>query len=223
MPRKAKQVESHVGDERISASVISRMRWYLYVVEDCARNGVPVITSRDLSERVGVKSGLVRKDLCQFGGFGRPSVGYNVQYLQKKLREILHISDPKKICWVGASYFSADPMRAEKYARRNCIVTALFDNNKEWIGKRVQNLTVLGWDEIEKTVRDFGIEAAIFTSASEDATEAVERLAKGGIKAIVNLSPRVVSAPSGVALRNVDIAGELLMLCFFGEHGQDRQ
>ena len=46
----------------------------------------------------------------------------------------------------------------------------------------------------------------------EDAQWAVDKLITGGAKAILSLSPTVVSVPPGVAVRNSDLAGELIML-----------
>jgi len=208
------------GDEQVSERTISRIRWYLYVLEDYAARGIPVITSREISEKVGVKSGLVRKDLCQFGGFGRPSVGYNVAYLQKKVREIMRISEPKMIAWIGADHFACDPERAQKFARRNCTITAVFDSRPEWIGKQVGGFIVQSTEEIEKAARKLEFRAAVITTSGDDTAEIVQRLAAAGVKAIVNLSPRAVVAPPGVALRNIDVAGELLMLCFFAGCGK---
>jgi redox-sensing transcriptional repressor len=222
MPRRSKETTYPTGgDERVSEHTISRMRWYLYVLEDYATRGIPVITSREISEKVGMKSGLVRKDLCQFGGFGRPSVGYNVTYLQRKLREILRISEPRKIAWVGADPFASDPDRAEKFAGRNCIISAVFDSRPEWVGKQVGRFTVQSTDEIEETAKKLGFRAAIITSSGEDTPEVVEKLAAGGVKAIVNVSPKVVAAPPGVSLRNIDVAGELLLLCYFAVGSQE--
>jgi redox-sensing transcriptional repressor len=212
----------HVGAEVMTSErTISRMHWYLSALDDFASRGTTVVASHHISEKVGVKAGLIRKDLCSFGDFGRPSMGYNVAYLQKKIREILRVDEPKKVAWIGVDHFACDPDRAKKYVARNCIIAAIFDSNAKWIGKRLGDLPVLSTDEIEQTVRKLGIEGAIITSSQENAQELVTSLSAGGVRAIVNLSPSVAAAPPGVFLRNMDVAGELLMLCFLARDRQE--
>ena len=212
----------HVGAEtRTSERTILRMRWYLSALEDFASRGITVVASHHISEKVGVKAGLIRKDLCSFGDFGRPSMGYNVAYLQKKIREILRVDEPKKIAWIGVDHFARDPNRTEHYAARSCVITAIFDSNPALIGKRVGDLQVLSTDEIERTVRDLGVEGAIITSSQENAQELIASLAAGGVRAILNITPGLVAAPPGVFLRNMDVANELLMLCFLARDRQE--
>ncbi|MCX6374555.1 MAG: hypothetical protein NTU88_00695, partial [Armatimonadetes bacterium] len=82
---KSAEPERIGAQTRTSERTISRMRWYLSALDDFASRGVTVVASHHISEKVGVKPGLIRKDLCTFGDFGRPSKGYNVVYLQKKI------------------------------------------------------------------------------------------------------------------------------------------
>jgi redox-sensing transcriptional repressor len=207
--------------EQISERTISRMRWYLYALEDCTRRGISTVASHEIAEKVGVKSGLVRKDLCHFGGFGRPSVGYNVTYLQKKIREILRLNEEKKVAWVGSRRLMDDLSVIERFADRNCVVTAIFDNDPAMAGTKVRDIEVLGMDHVDKVVRDMRIETAVVATSEEDAQQAVDKLISGGAKAILNLSPTVVSVPPGVAVRNIDLAGELIMLAYYCGDGQN--
>lgn len=219
---KSAEPERIGAETKTSERTILRMCRYLQALEDFASRGITVVASHHISEKVGVKPGLIRKDLCSFGGFGRPSMGYNVAYLQKKIREILRIDEPKKVAWIGVDHFACDPNRTKKFAARNCVITAIFDSTAAWIGKRVGDLQVLSTDEIEPTVRKLGIEGAIITSSQENAQELVTSLAAGGVRAILNLSPSVAAAPPGVFLRNVDVAGELLTLCFLARDRQEK-
>ena len=218
---KSAEPERIGAETKTSERTISRMRWYLSALEDFASRGVTVVASHHISEKVGVKPGLIRKDLCSFGDFGRPSMGYNVAYLQKKIREILRVDETKKVAWIGADHFACDPDRVKKYAARNCTIAAVFDSTPAWIGKRLGDLQVLSTDEMEQTVRKLGIEGAIITCSQENAQELVTSLAAGGVRAILNLSPRVAAAPPEVFLRNMDVAGELLMLCFLARDRQE--
>ena len=199
----------------ISEKTIARMRWYLYALDEFTKEGMTVVASREIADKVGVKSGLVRKDLCHFGGFGRPSVGYNIAYLQKKIKEILRINQVKNVAWVGAQRLADDPSLIEKFAESNCEIEAVFDKDSTKLGMRIGNLQVLGIGEVEAVAQNLGIEAAVIATPSDDAQEAVDRLTAGGVRAILNLTPVVLVVPPGVAVRNVDLASELMMLSYY--------
>ena len=204
----------------VSEKTIARMRWYLYALDEFTKQGMAIVASREIADKVGVKSGLVRKDLCHFGGFGRPSVGYNIAYLQKKIKEILRVNRVKNVAWVGAQKLAEEPALIEKFADSNCEIEAVFDKDSSKLGMRIGNLQVLGIGEVEAVVQNLGIEAAVIATASDDAQEAADRLSAGGVKAILNLTPVVLVVPPGVAVRNVDLASELMMLSYYcGSNG----
>ena len=204
----------------ISEKTVARMRWYLYALDEFTKQGMTVVASREIADKVGVKSGLVRKDLCHFGGFGRPSVGYNIAYLGKKIKEILRVNQVKNVAWVGAQRLADEPTLIEKFADSNCEIEAVFDKDSTKLGMRIGNLQVLGIGEVEAVVQNLGIEAAVIATLSDDAQEAADRLTAGGVKAILNLTPVVLVVPPKVAVRNVDLASELMMLSYYCGPGE---
>lgn len=221
MPGHGGTTQSSSGEGRITEATISRMRWYLHILDDYARRGVPIIASHEIAGAVGIKSGLVRKDLSQFGGFGRPSVGYNVIYLQRKLREILRVEEPQQIAWVGVEHFTCIGDRIRHYAERNCPIVAVFDPDPEWIGKVVMGVEIMHPDRIEQVVRKMGIRAAIILPTRESAQAMAERLVAGGVEAILNLSQSALDVPPGVFVRNLDVAGELLTLSYLAREWRE--
>lgn len=200
---------------RISEKTVARMRWYLYALRELEKEGLSVVSSQDIAEKVGVKSGLVRKDLCHFGGFGRPSIGYNIAYLQKKIEEILRVNEIKKVAWVGAQRLAEQPEVMRRFEESNCQVVAVFDADPSKLGLRIAELQVMGTADMEQVIRNLGIEAAVVACQSDDAQWTADRLVAGGVKAILNLTPTILVVPRGVAVRNVDIAGELMMLSYY--------
>jgi DNA-binding transcriptional ArsR family regulator len=45
-------------------------------------------SSQELGEHVGISAAQIRKDISQFGEFGKQGTGYSIQFLLDKLREI---------------------------------------------------------------------------------------------------------------------------------------
>lgn len=200
---------------KISEKTINRMRWYLYALEEFARQDKMVAASHEIATKVGVKPGLVRKDLSHFGGFGRPSVGYNIAYLQRKIKEILRLNQVKNVAWVGAQRLVDDPALVQKFEESNCSIVAVFDTDPGKLGQRVGSLQVMDSGGMEQIIRNLEIEAAVISVAGDSPQELADRLAAGGVKAILNLTPVVILTPPEVAIRNLDLAGELLMLSYY--------
>ena len=59
------------------------------------------ISSRELSNRMGVTSSQIRQDLNCFGGFGQQGYGYNIGILQEEIAYILGLDKPKSIILIG--------------------------------------------------------------------------------------------------------------------------
>lgn len=199
----------------ISDRMLSRLHSYLNVLSVFAQAGRSVISSGALAEKVGVKSGLVRKDLSRFGGFGRPSVGYNVTYLQRKIGEILRIRSTNQIAWVGAKRLAGDRDLLRQLLDNNCSVAAVFGSDGELKQKMIGDLEILDCEMIEKTISESGIRSAVIAGGEGiDPQAAAEALIRGGVRAILNLTPTFLAVPPEISVRNIDILGEIMLLSY---------
>lgn len=206
---------THTEDSemQISDKTLARMSWYLYALDDLAKQGKTLAASHEIAEKVGVNSGLVRKDLSHFGGFGRPSVGYNIAYLQNKLSGILCINRVKKVAWVGADQFIGNPQLVKRFNENKCEILAVFDLSHQMHWKRIGKLEVQSYDDIEQVTRELEIDTAVIAAiGDDDARLAADMLIASGVKSILNLSAAVIVAPPGVVVRNIDLVNELIML-----------
>ncbi len=203
------QEQTNGTGEHISERTVSRMRWYLYALEELAATGMTTAASREIAEKVGVKPGLVRKDLCMFGGFGRPSVGYNIAYLRKKIREILAIDEEKRVAWIGSLCMVDHQSTIRRLSAQNCRVVALFDSAEA--GNTVGGLKVMKLDDLPNALPKLKIDVAVL-AVEKDAQQCADKLIGAGVNAILNMSPIMVTVPRGAAVRHLDLAGELVIL-----------
>ena len=72
--------------------VVSRLPLYLQTLNHLLREGEEVISSDELSDKVGVPAVQIRKDLSYFGGFGVKGKGYDIIHLIDNLRSILNLN-----------------------------------------------------------------------------------------------------------------------------------
>ncbi|MHB1000551.1 MAG: redox-sensing transcriptional repressor Rex [Armatimonadota bacterium] len=208
---------------KIPERTLTRLLTYLCALDDFERCGISTCSSSEIAKRAGVKSGLVRKDLCHFGGFGRPSVGYNVAYLRKQIRDILKVNDVKHTALIGARILLYDKDFIKKLAETNCLIDAVFDKYPNDYKGKTGYTDVLPIDSIEQIVKNIGINFAILSETGEETPLIVDNLTNGGVKAILNLTPSVINPPDGVTIRNIDIAGEMLILSYYCNDTQQKE
>ena len=78
----------------ISSSVIKRLPRYYRFLGELKKQGVTKISSRELSEKMGLTASQIRQDLNCFGGFGQQGYGYNIEILQSEIANILGLGTP---------------------------------------------------------------------------------------------------------------------------------
>ena len=85
------KVEGIMNTDKIPDIIIGRLPIYLRALQRMADNGMKTTSSQELGEHVGISAAQIRKDISQFGEFGKQGTGYSIPYLLDKLREILQI------------------------------------------------------------------------------------------------------------------------------------
>ena len=81
--------------------VIGRLPLYLRALQRMVQEGRQVTSSQELGERLGISAARIRKDLSQFGEFGKQGTGYNIEFLRDQLRQILKIDRVWEMAVVG--------------------------------------------------------------------------------------------------------------------------
>ena len=194
---------------------IARLPWYLFAIQDFISHGVVRISSEDISRKVGVKPWLVRRDLSQFGEFGRPSLGYETARLKECLAEILHLDTAKVIAWVGATRLDADKSLIHRFQQHNYQVAAIFDTDLSRAPEMIGGMRVTSIADIPRRVEELQCEGAVIATATDEAQRVADVLVAAGIKGILNLTSTLIIAPPEVCVRNVDIVAELFALSYY--------
>ncbi|MCA1818023.1 MAG: redox-sensing transcriptional repressor Rex [Acidobacteria bacterium] len=154
-----------------------------------------------------LNSAQIRKDLAQFGEFGRRGVGYSVGDLREHLTKILGLDTPRRVGIVGAGHLGSALANYRGFRASNFTVVALFDNDQKKIGRAVGDARVRVYDarEIARVVRDERVDVAVVAVPARAAQSVLNQLMSAGIKAILNFAPASLSARPGVKVKNVDL------------------
>ncbi|MGH7539949.1 MAG: redox-sensing transcriptional repressor Rex [Gemmatimonadota bacterium] len=196
-------------NRRISDSAVRRLSLYLRFLRELRRQGVELVSSRELADRTGATSAQVRKDLSLFGSFGKRGRGYAVAALADTLEKILGLGRSWRVCVVGVGKIGTALLGYRDLARRGFDVVAAFDVEPAKVGRTVFDVPVFPFDEVDRVVRDRRVEIAIITTPPEAAQEVASRLARAGVGAILNFAPVELAASAALTVRTMDVVLEL--------------
>ncbi|CAN5815375.1 redox-sensing transcriptional repressor Rex [soil metagenome] len=191
-----------------------RLSLYLRVLQEADALGVETISSEELARRGGTTSAQVRKDLSLFGSFGKRGLGYSVHELLGAVREILGLDRSWRVALIGAGKIGAALFSYRDFQRRGFHIRAVFDADVSKIGEVWGDLIVRSDAEIERILTDEAIDIVILAVPAEVAQAVVDRVARTGVRAVLNFAPVKLRVGDGIALRNVDMVLELEGLSF---------
>ncbi len=197
-------------------ATIRRLSVYLRCLNGLDDDGIPVVSSQELADRLDLNPAQVRKDLAYFGEFGKRGVGYSVGKLRDHIIKILGLERKRMVGIVGAGGRLGKALASYRgFERRNFKVVALFDKDPQVIGQNVGNAgTIRHVSEIPKAVKELSIEILILTVPAEAVHEVFEIAQLSGVKAVLNFAPFKLISTGEVTVHNVDLAIELESLSY---------
>src|SRR5512136_420277 len=187
--------------DKIPDIIIGRLPIYLRALQRMSEKGMKTTSSQELGEHVGISAAQIRKDISQFGEFGKQGTGYSIPYLLDKLREILKVDRLWDVIIIGAGDMGHALARYQGFVDRGFNVTMIFDNDKAKIGQKIGDLTVEDIADMIERVKASGIKIAMLTIPAKVAQETTDILVKAGVKAILNYAPISLNVPEDVKVQ----------------------
>src|SRR5579871_1907563 len=208
------------GIQGIPEATIARLPVYLRVLYTFAEQGIPTVSSEELAAAAGVNSAKLRKDLSHLGSYGTRGVGYDVDYLVYQVSRELGLTQDWPVVIVGAGNLGQALANYGGFASRGFRIAAVLDADPAVVGTEIAAGQVVGSsDHIEEVVARRGVSIGVIATPAGAAQNVCDRLVAAGVTSILNFAPVVLSVPSGVDVRKVDLSIELQILAF---HAQRR-
>jgi len=204
-----------VNAEKIPDIIITRLPVYLRALQRMADKGIKTTSSQELGERVGISAAQIRKDISQFGEFGKQGTGYTIDYLLDKLREILKVDRMWDVIIIGAGDMGHALARYQGFSNRGFNVVMIFDNDQEKIGQKIGEFTVESIDNLVEKIKAADIKIAMLTIPATAAQGIADKLVEAGVKAILNYAPISLSVPKGVRVQHIDPATHLQRMTYY--------
>jgi redox-sensing transcriptional repressor len=201
--------------DKIPDIIIGRLPVYLRALQRMSEKGMKTTSSQELGDYVGISAAQIRKDISQFGEFGKQGTGYSIPFLIEKLREILKVNQMWDMVVVGVGDVGRALARYGGFAERGFRVAMIFDVDPSKIGQRVGEFTIEDASGLVERVRTAKIRLAMVAVPAAAAQAVADMLVQAGVKAIVNYAPTVLSVPGGVHVQHIDPSAHLQRMTYY--------
>lgn len=195
--------------------VVGRLPLYLRTLQTMEKQGRQVTSSQELGEYLGISAAQIRKDLSQFGEFGKQGTGYNIPFLIEQLSSILRVNRTWGMAIVGAGDIGHAVARYQGFSDRGYEVKMIFDNDSEKIGHKIGSFVIEDASKMKEKIQASGIKVAMLTVPAEHAQEVAEQLIEAGIRAILNYAPITINVPPEVKVQHIDPVVHLQRMTYY--------
>ncbi len=199
----------------ISNSVIKRLPRYYRFLGELKDAGLTRISSRELSQRMGLTASQIRQDLNCFGGFGQQGYGYNIPLLQEEIAKILGIDRIKTAILIGMGNLGRAITLHINFDTKGFKLIGLFDSKESLIGQMVKNLPIRSTASLDEFCRENRPDIAILCIPKTAAESVSDQLIKLGIKGFWNFSHYDLSVKSpNIKVENMHFGDSLMTLSY---------
>jgi redox-sensing transcriptional repressor len=204
-----------MNTNKVPDIIVGRLPIYLRALQRMAEKGMSTTSSQELGEHVGISAAQIRKDISQFGEFGKQGTGYPISFLIDKLREILKVDHIWDVAIIGAGELGHALSRYQGFTDRGFRIVMLFDNDPAKIGKSIGEFVVEDSANMVERIRSANVKIAMLTVPAAAAQATADKLVQAGVKAILNYAPISLNVPDTVYVQYIDPATHLQRMTYY--------
>jgi len=201
--------------DKIPDIIIGRLPVYLRALQQLSEKGIQTTSSQELGEIIGISAAQIRKDISQFGEFGKQGTGYSIAFLIERLRDILKVDRGWEVVIVGMGDIGHALARYNGFANRGFHISMVFDNDPNKIGQKVGEYEILDTALLAEKLKQNKIKIAMLTVPAIAAQTTADQLVKAGIKAILNYAPISLNVPPNVHVQYIDPVTHLQRMTYY--------
>ena len=199
----------------ISMSVIKRLPRYYRFLNNLKNEGITRISSKELSNRMGLTASQIRQDLNCFGGFGQQGYGYNVTSLHEEIGKILGVDRGFKMILVGAGNLGRAIATHISFESRGFELIGIFDKNEAIIGEMIKGIPIRSVDMLDDFCKENLPVVAALCVPSSQSEALIDQLVDLGIKGFWNFSHFDIAAKyPTIAVENMHLSDSIMTLSY---------
>jgi redox-sensing transcriptional repressor len=198
----------------IPEATVARLPLYLRALISLTDRNIAVCSSEELASAAGVNSAKLRKDLSYLGSYGTRGVGYDVDYLRYQIAREIGGTQEWPVVIVGIGNLGQALANFSGFRSRGFRIVALLDADPRLAGKEVAGTAVRPFRELTAIVHEHQVAIGVIAVPAQAAQDVADAMVEAGVSSILNFAPTVLSVPSGVDVRKVDLSIELQILAY---------
>jgi redox-sensing transcriptional repressor len=202
-------------ENRVGVGVAARLSRYLQVLTQAKKMGKDRISSQEIADYTNINATQIRRDLSNFGKFGKRGVGYSIDGLLGEIRKILRTQGQHNIALVGAGRLGQAIAGSPIFAEHGITIAAVFDNNEKVVGRAIGSIEVSPYARLKDVVHDKNIVVGVLAVPAAAAQQVADDLVDAGVRIIFNYTEALLDMPPDVTVHTSNPAVELLHALYF--------
>jgi len=203
------------GSDRLAVGVAARLSRYLQVLTQARKMGKERISSQEIADYTNINATQIRRDLSNFGKFGKRGVGYSIDSLLAEIRKILRTQGQHNIALVGAGRLGQAIASSPIFAEHGITIAAVFDSDATKIGQELGLSMIDDERRLKDVVREKNIVVGVLAVPASAAQKVSDDLVDAGVRIIFNYSEALLDVPADVTVHTSNPAVELLHALYF--------
>jgi redox-sensing transcriptional repressor len=203
------------ASDRLTVGVAARLSRYLQVLTQARKMGKDRISSQEIADYTNINATQIRRDLSNFGKFGKRGVGYSIDSLLAEIRKILRTQGQHNIALVGAGRLGQAIASSPIFAEHGINIAAVFDTDPNKFGHDLGAAPVEDERRLKDVVREKNIVVGVLAVPALAAQKVADDLVDAGVRIIFNYSEALLDVPGDVTVHTSNPAVELLHALYF--------
>jgi redox-sensing transcriptional repressor len=202
-------------DNRVGVGVAARLSRYLQVLTQAKKMGKDRISSQEIADYTNINATQIRRDLSNFGKFGKRGVGYSIDGLLGEIRKILRTQGQHNIALVGAGRLGQAIAGSPIFVEHGITIAAVFDIDEKVVGRPIGSIEVSPYGRLKDLVHDKNIVVGVLAVPAGAAQQVAGDLVEAGVRIIFNYTEALLDMPGEVTVHTSNPAVELLHALYF--------
>ena len=199
--------------------VINRLYIYARCLESFLEEGKYSFSSKNIADRLNIKSTLVRKDFSYIGTMGKRGVGYNTLEVLEEIKQIAFPDEEIKVSLIGVGKLGSALLNFYGFKAQGFKIVLAFDKDKRKIGSKIGEVKIEDIADFKQKVRKENVKITIIAVPSEEVVNVIEQIKNSTIEAVLNFTPAYLSSLNDFSnhfiIRNIDLSSELARLSYY--------
>ena len=153
--------------ERLNVGVAARLSRYLQVLTQARKMGKTRISSQEIAEYTNINATQIRRDLSNFGKFGKRGVGYSIELLLDAIRKILRTQGQHNVALVGAGRLGQAIASSSIFAEHGINIAVVVDTDEAKLGQPIGRVSVEPYERLGELVRDHNVVVGVLAVPAE--------------------------------------------------------